>query len=96
MADVDVQGEATAEGWRFTVTVAEGGGQTRHTVTLDRATHERLTGGAVPPEALVRASFAFLLDHEPKESILRAFDLPIIGRYFPRYEADVRRRLGLP
>jgi hypothetical protein len=44
----------------------------------------------------VRASFAFLLDHEPKESILRAFDLPIIGRYFPRYEADVRRRLGLP
>ncbi len=38
---------------------------------------------------LVRASFVFPLEREPKESILREFDLTIIGRYFPDYEREV-------
>ena len=82
-------------GWRLRVTVGEGRGTTEHRVTLDRATYVRLTGGEVPPEALVRESFGFLLEREPKESILRTFDLPVIGRYFPEYEGEIRRRLGL-
>jgi hypothetical protein len=95
MAEIAVACTPTAEGWRCAVTVAEGRGQTHHEVTLDRATHERLTGGAVPPECLVRESFAFLLERESTESILRRFELPVIGRYFPAYEAEIRRRLGL-
>jgi hypothetical protein len=95
VAPVDVAESATATGWRLIVTVSEGERETRHAVTLDRATYERLTGGRVSPEALVRESFAFLLEREPAGSILRAFDLPMIGRYFPEYEADIRPRLGL-
>lgn len=38
---------------------------------------------------LVEASFAFLLEREPKESILREFDLTVIGRYFPEYEQEI-------
>jgi hypothetical protein len=41
---------------------------------------------------LVDRSFRFLLAREPASSILRSFDLPVIGRYFPEYEAEVRRR----
>ena len=95
MADIELQQAPTSAGWRFTVAVAEGGGQTRHEVTVDRATYERLTDGGIPPEALVRESFAFLLEREPQESILRTFDLAVIGRYFPEYEGEIRRRLAL-
>jgi hypothetical protein len=42
---------------------------------------------------LVEASFRFLLEREPREAILRRFDLPVIGRYFPEYDAEIRRRL---
>jgi hypothetical protein len=42
---------------------------------------------------LVRASFEFLLDREPKESILPQFDLPTIERYFPDYPERIRERL---
>ena len=49
--------------------------------------------GCIParsdPDALVRAAFDFLLTREPRESILRRFDLPVIGRYFPGWEAEV-------
>jgi hypothetical protein len=75
--------------------VADDRGESRHAVTLDRTTYERLTDGQVPAEALVRESFAFLLEREPKESILPTFELAVIGRYFPAYEAEIRRRLDL-
>jgi hypothetical protein len=93
MATIEVQELTAATGWRFSVTVTEGTSQTRHEVTLDRAMYERLTGGEVAPQALVREAFVFLLEHEPKESILRAFDVTVIGRYFPQFEEEIRRRL---
>jgi hypothetical protein len=34
-----------------------------------------------------------LLEREPKESILTRFDLSVIGRYFPEYEREIKRRL---
>ncbi len=40
----------------------------------------------LPVERLVEASFAFLLEREPRESILGTFDLSAISRYFPEYE----------
>ncbi|MBE9506926.1 MAG: hypothetical protein IMY86_02665, partial [Chloroflexi bacterium] len=74
-------------------TVKEGRGESRHRVTLRKADYERLSGGKVSPEALVTESFRFLLEREPKESILRSFDLTVIGRYFPEYEREIARRL---
>ena len=94
MTTIDVSCEADAGGWICRVTVADGGSSTRHDVRVGREDLERLAPGAAGPDALVRAAFAFLLEREPKESILRTFDLPVIGRYFPGWEADVRRRLG--
>ena len=50
----------------------------------------RLAPGAADPEDLVRRSFAFLLAREPATSILRRFELPEIGRYFPDFERLIR------
>ena len=54
----------------------------------------RLAPPGVTVERLVEASFAFLLEREPRESILREFSLAVISRYFPEYEHEIRRRLG--
>ena len=93
MADVEVHSVAAPDGWRCTVTIRDAVSQTQHEVTLSRRAYEQLTGGRVPPEALVRESFGFLLEREPKEAILRRFDLSVIGRYFSEFEAELRRRL---
>jgi hypothetical protein len=37
-------------------------------------------------EQLVQDSFDFLLQREPKESILSEFDLAVIQRYFREYD----------
>jgi hypothetical protein len=78
---------------RFRVRVMEGGSETSHQVTLDPKDHARLAGASVAPEELIRKSFEFLLEREPKESILAHFDLTVISRYFPDYEREVKRRL---
>jgi len=76
------------------VRVIEGKSQTSHRVKLNTADYERITGGKVDPAELVRRSFEFLLENEPKESILARFDLTVIGRYFPDFEREMKRRLG--
>lgn len=85
--------ERLADG-SFRVVVTDRGGRTEHTVTLDDAYHARLTAGRVTAEELIRRSFEFLLEREPKESILGSFALPVIGRYFPEYEREMKGRLG--
>ena len=91
MADIDVSCVTAFDGWLCQVTVAEGGSETRHSVTLTRSDFQRLTTSGGTPHALVRRSFEFLLARERKESILRSFALPEIGRYFPEYESAIRR-----
>ena len=66
---------------------------TTHPVTLRREYYEVLTAGRVDAETLIRKSFEFLLQREPNTSILQSFDLPVIGRYFPDYEATIRKAL---
>ena len=80
-------------GWHCTVQVGEGPGATEHVVSVDRETLDDLAPGG-SPEDLVRASFEFLLEREPRESIMRSFELPIIGRFFADYPDEIRRRLG--
>lgn len=88
---IDVVVEPADDGWACAVTVTEGVRSTRHRVHVDRDVLARLAPGAPDPAGLVHASFDFLLAREPKESILPAFDLPLIGSYFPEYEAAIRR-----
>jgi hypothetical protein len=76
----------------FKVTV-EQARVTTHRVTVDPSYCDKLTGGRVPAETLVEKSFEFLLERESNTSILSAFDLPVIGRYFPEYEETIRGML---
>ncbi len=78
----------------FEVVVREGEGETRHNVTMSREMCERLTAGKHAPERCLEAAFRFLLDREPKESILRRFDVTVISRYFPEFERELPRYLS--
>lgn len=80
-------------GWRCIVVVGEDAGATRHEVSVDRQTLEDLAPSATP-EVLVAESFAFMLEREARESIMRRFELPIIGRFFADYPDEIRRRLS--
>ena len=73
----------------FDVTVAASS-TTTHTVTLDDAYYQKLTGGSITKEALIEASFEFLLEREPNTSILSKFDLPLIQHYFSEYESTIK------
>jgi hypothetical protein len=68
----------------YLVTVTEEGSSTTHRVTASPSDLAELGDGTVP-EQVIEASFRFLLDREPKESILSSFDLSVISRYFPEY-----------
>jgi len=93
MAEIEVSTTEGDEQYEFVVTVAEGRGETRHQVTLQKSDYQDLVGGRVSPQALVEESFHFLLEREPKESILTSFDLMIIGHYFPQYRREIVKRL---
>jgi hypothetical protein len=80
----------------FRVRIVEKGGESSHHVSLKQEDYARLTGGTIEPEELLRRSFEFLLEREPKESILSRFDLSVISRYFPEYEREMKRRLIKP
>lgn len=77
---------------RFKVTV-QGQTVTSHTVTVDPWFYEKMTERRVPVETLIEKSFEFLLVRESNTSILRRFDLPAIGSYFPEYETAVKAML---
>lgn len=74
---------------RFRVRVAEGDSTTEHEVTVTD-TDLRLAAGYPSTQAFVRACFEFMLAREPKEQILRRFDVSVISRYFPEFEEEIR------
>ena len=74
----------------YDVSVDDERSSTRHEVTVWPSDVARYAPGALP-EDLIQASFAFLLEREPKEAILARFELPIIERYFPEYPAHMTR-----
>lgn len=88
--EIAVACERAAGGWTCRVTVGGPGDPTIHDVSVTPIDLARYAPGASEPADLVARSFAFLLAREPKESILRRFDLPVIARYFPEYERTIR------
>lgn len=80
-------------GWHCTVTLGSDERATTHEVSVDREVLDDLAPGATPEE-LVRVSFEFLLERERRESIMRQFELPIIGRFFGDYRDEMHRRLA--
>ena len=92
MAKIEVDSTDQGDYYSLEVTVQEGQSKTRHHVTVQKADYQRLAGSGTSPAELVRQSFRFLLEREPKESILRSFDLTVIGRYFSEYEREIAKR----
>ena len=91
---VNVICRGTAEGFACDVIVGTDPAATRHSVLVSRAELAHLAPGHYDPQELVAASFAYLLEREPRESILRQFELPVIERYFPGYEAQISRQMA--
>lgn len=72
----------------FEVVVDEGDSSSTHLVTATKK-HVELLCADCDPEQVVTASIRFLLDREPKESIMSQFDLDVIATYFPDYAAAI-------
>jgi hypothetical protein len=93
---VTVDCRRTPDGHRCMVVVGDDARATTHEVAVADAVLARLGPGPTDTSAaerLVRASFAYLLEREPREAILRSFDLPVIERYFPGYGGAIARYL---
>jgi hypothetical protein len=70
----------------FDVIVHDGHGEGRHQVTIQADEARRWAElGAEPPRG-VEAVMRFLIDREPKESIMSAFDTNVVRRYFPDFD----------
>jgi hypothetical protein len=91
---IDVRRTGDGDPLEFEVVIRDGRGESRHQVTMARATSERLAAGSHGPERCLLAAFRFLLDREPKEAILGRFDVAVIARYFPDFEQELPRYLA--
>ena len=77
----------------FKVVVKEDHTETTHVVTLSKDVYEALTQSKCSEEELVKESFLFLLEREPKETILQTFELMVINTYFPEYTSEIKKRI---
>jgi hypothetical protein len=85
---IEVKRIKDGDSLEFDITVRDANGESRHQVTIARKACERLGAGHTP-EHVLEAAFRFLLDREPKESILSRFDVSVIARYFPEFEREL-------
>jgi hypothetical protein len=76
----------------FHVEVREADSKSDHVVTLNKTDLERLSGGERSANKLIEDSFRFLLEREPKESILPRFNLTEISKYFPEFEQEIKQQ----
>ena len=94
MTDIRVElEEERAKNMEFSVEVNEGGTSSNHRVTVENDDYQQLAPEGISCQELVAESFRFLLEREPKSSILSGFDLTVIGNYFPEYENEITERL---
>lgn len=77
----------------FEVMVGDDAERTRHEVTATPGELDRL-GGGVSVERCIEAAFRFLLDREPKGAIMHRFEIAVISRYFPEFEAELHGYLA--
>ena len=81
---IEVACTPEGDGHRCRVGVVDHGSTSRHLVRVSGSEMERWARGRTV-EQLVHDSFNFLLQREPKESILREFELSVIKRYYPDF-----------
>jgi len=98
MNRIDVACAVDGDGWRCRVTVSDDRGASVFDVGVPPVGPFLLSllpdPGFRDIDRLVHETFTFLLEREPRSSILARFDLPVVERYFPGYPSDIRRRLS--
>lgn len=68
------------------------GSKSQHVVTVEAPFKKRIGWQhEAMMEELLRRSFEFLLEREPKESILPNFELETITKYYPEFEEQIRK-----
>jgi hypothetical protein len=80
----------------FDVIVRDGRGESRHRIAIEADEAERWAKLGAEPKHCVEAAMRFLLDREPKESILGAFDMRAIRSYFPEFDEAFPGYLARP
>jgi hypothetical protein len=94
MTHIYVTCSPSGDAQRCAVRVGDDPAATTHEVSVSADALARYGGRRADAQLLVHESFEFLLEREPRESILRRFDLPVIERYFPEYPTEIARRLA--
>jgi hypothetical protein len=70
----------------FDVIVRDARGESRHRVTIQADEARRWAKFGAKPSHCVEAAMRFLIDREPKESILSVFDMRVVRGYFPEFD----------
>lgn len=91
MASIEVIPVGSGE---FQVEVHDDSGQSTHRVVVPESYMERLGVADATMQDLVRESFRFLLEREPKEQIQGEFELPTISDFFPEYPEEIKERVA--
>jgi hypothetical protein len=81
-------------GFTFDVIVRDLRGESRHRVTIEGNEAERWAKLGAEPSRCAEAVMRFLLDREPKESIMSACDTGVVRRYFPEFDEAFPHYLG--
>lgn len=92
MDNIDIKNTSSQLGkWQFEVTITNANDNYEYTVTLDKDYYMELTKEKIPAGQLIQDAFMFLLAHEPKDKILKEFDLSQIKDYFPDFEKQIKQ-----
>jgi hypothetical protein len=83
---ISVTSDPSGGGLVFDVIVRDARGESRHRVTIQADEARRWAKFGAEPSDCVEAAMRFLIDREPKESILSAFDMRVVRRYFPEFD----------
>jgi|GEM_PF-297102 len=85
---IKVREISTDPSWRFDVVAEECDDQTEYLVSMGKDFYKSLDT-KVEPWKVIEATFRFLLEREPKESILREFDITVVSHYFPEFKKEL-------
>ncbi|GAC1506098.1 MAG: hypothetical protein NVS1B3_05310 [Candidatus Dormibacteraceae bacterium] len=88
---VTMRAAPEVEDWVCQVSVDHEDQHTRHSVTVTRTDFERWAGGAKREDVESLVARSFPSRARTTDAILATFDLTVIQRYFPEYDAAFKR-----
>jgi hypothetical protein len=97
MSDIAISiNPVSAQALTFDVVVRDARGDSGHRVAIQADEARRWAKLGAEPSDCVEAAMRFLVDREPKETILSAFDMRVIRRYFAEFDDAFSSYLARP